>query len=170
MSPKQIAASTFSRDTLDLFRLLDNLQVKYLIIGGYAVNYYGHLRLTGDVDIYFSNTEENVSRLYNALSDFWGGNIPNLTQSDDLKESDLILQYGIPPNRIDLMNTVDGIDFNEAWNTREDVSVQLQGRSLLLHYISLDLLIKNKEKIQRPKDFEDLEYLKAAKAKRQMTK
>jgi hypothetical protein len=168
MSPKQINASTFSQDTLDLFRLLNKFQVKYLIVGGYAVNYYGHIRLTGDVDIYFSNSEENVLKLYNALSDFWGGNIPNLINSDDLKNAELILQYGVPPNRIDLINTVDGINFNEAWNTRENVTVQLADETILLHYISLELLIKNKEKVQRPKDFDDLEYLIAAKEKRKI--
>jgi hypothetical protein len=139
--------------------------VKFLIVGGYAVNYYGHLRLTGDIDIYFSNSDQNVLRLYNALYEFWDGFIPNLENAKDLKDPDLIMQYGVPPNRIDLINTVDGINFDEAWKSKENVTVQWGDRSIYLYYISLDLLIKNKEEIKRPKDIDDLEFLKAAKEK-----
>ena len=165
MSRKEIEASNFSPDMLDLFNLLDKYQVEYVIIGGMAVIFYGHVRLTGDVDIYFSNSEENIHKLYNALFDFWDGNIPSLTKPEELKRPDLILQYGVPPNRIDLINTVDGITFSEAWQTREEVSVNLPEGSLLTHFISLELLIRNKEKVQRRKDLDDLEFLKAAKKK-----
>ena len=121
MPPREIDASLFSRDTLDLFRLLETNQVEYIIIGGMAVIFYGHARLTGDVDIFFSNSEENVQKLYKVLFDFWNGNIPDLIQPDELKQPGLVLQYGVPPNRIDLLNTVDGISFSEAWQTREKV-------------------------------------------------
>jgi hypothetical protein len=167
MSSKELKASSFSQDTLELLQLLYKFQVEYLIVGGYAVNYYGHLRLTGDIDIYFSNSDLNVLKLYDVLSEFWGGNIPNLENPEDLKDSNMVLQYGVPPNRVDLINTVDGIEFDEAWKTKEEVSVHLKDKVIYLHYISLDLLIRNKEKVKRPKDIDDLEFLKAAEAKRQ---
>jgi len=167
MSPRELKASSFSKDTLELFHLINKYQVEYLIVGGYAVNYYGHLRLTGDIDIYFSNAGQNIMKLYDALSEFWGGDIPYLSEAEDLKDPDLVLQYGMPPNRIDLINHIDGIEFADAWNTKEDAIVPYEGESLTIYYISLDLLIKNKEKVKRPRDIEDLEFLKAAKAKNQ---
>jgi hypothetical protein len=167
MSPRELKASSFSKDILELFYLFNKFQVQFLIVGGYAVNYYGHLRLTGDIDIYFSNSDQNIIKLYDALSEFWAGNIPHLRQAEDLKDPNLVVQYGMPPNRIDLINTIDGIDFADAWNTKEDAFVPFKGNSIMLYYISLDLLIKNKENVKRPRDIEDLEFLKAAKEKRQ---
>jgi hypothetical protein len=167
MSLRELKTSSFSKDTLELFQLLNKFQVKFLIVGGYAVNYYGHLRLTGDIDIYFSNSDQNVLRLYDALSEFWGGDIPYLSKAEELKDPDLVVQYGMPPNRVDLINNIDGIDFADAWNTKEGAVVPFEGKSITLYYIGLDLLIKNKEKVKRAKDIDDLEFLKAAKAKRE---
>jgi hypothetical protein len=167
MSPRELKATSFSKDTLELFHLINKYQVECLIVGGYAVNFYGHLRLTGDIDIYFSHSDQNSLKLYNVLSEFWGGDIPYLSEAEDLKDPDLVLQYGMPPNRIDLINHIDGVDFADAWHTKEDAIVPFAGESLRIYYLSLDLLIKNKEKLKRPRDIEDLEFLKAAKAKRE---
>ena len=165
MPPKEIDASLFSRDTIDLFRLLETNQVEYMIIGGMAVIFHGHARLTGDVDLFFSNSEENVQKLYKVLFDFWNGNIPDLIQPAELKQKGLVLQYGVPPNRIDLMNTIDDISFSEAWQTREKVLMNLKGESISLNFISLELLIRNKKKVNRPRDLDDLEFLTAVREK-----
>ena len=165
MPPKEIDASLFSRDTIDLLRLLETNQVEYMIIGGMAVIFHGHARLTGDVDLFFSNSEENVQKLYKVLFDFWNGNIPDLIQPDELKQPGLVLQYGVPPNRIDLLNTVDGISFSEAWQTKEKVLMNMKGESIGLNFISLELLIRNKKKVNRPRDLDDLEFLTAARDK-----
>jgi len=166
MSHHEIKSSNFSQDMLELFILLEKYQVEYIIIGGMAVIFYGHVRLTGDVDLFFSNSEKNIQKLYNALFDFWDGNFPFQLESEELKKPDLILQFGVPPNRIDFINSVDGITFSEAWQTKETVTVSLPERSLLIHFISLELLIRNKEKTKRGKDLDDLEFLKAAQARR----
>ncbi len=60
--------------------MLDNYQVRYIIVGAEAVIYYGYARLTGDVDFFFEKTAQNVQRLYDCLNEFWGGNIPGLKQ------------------------------------------------------------------------------------------
>jgi len=165
MSHREIKASNFSPDTLELLNLLNLYQVEYVIIGGMAVIFYGHVRLTGDVDLFFSNSEENIQKLYNVLFEFWDGNLPYQLKSEELKKPNLILQFGVPPNRIDLINTIDGITFPEAWQTKETVAASFEEGSFLIHFISLELLIRNKEKVRRGKDIDDLEFLKAAQKK-----
>ena len=114
------------------------------------------------MDIYYLDSDENIKKLYNALFDFWGGNIPELEQADELKQPGLFLQYGIPPNRIDLLNTLDDIDFKDAWQSREIAELEINKTYIEINYIGLELLIKNKEIANRPKDLDDLKFLKPA--------
>lgn len=75
-----------------------------MIVGGEAVIYYGNPRLTGDVDFFYDSSTENTEKLYLALTEFWAGDIPGLNSVDKLQEVCVIVQFGVPPNRIDLIN------------------------------------------------------------------
>jgi len=149
----------FSDDILDFLILLDKYRVKYLIIGGQASIFYGHARLTGDVDIFYENSIDNIKGLYKVLHEFWGGNIPVIQNQDELKQPGMVFQFGVPPNRIDLINNIGNVDFREAWDTKETVLIKLINSEIQIYYISLDLLIKNKKYVQRAKDLDDLKFL-----------
>ena len=156
-------ASYFSKDVQDFLRLLAAHEVKYLIVGGEAVIYYGFARLTGDVDFFYESTRKNTVKLYRSLEEFWEGNIPGIRAPEELIEPGLILQFGVPPNRIDLINRISGVSFQEAWKGKKDITMEIGGKKFPIYLIGLKALIKNKEAIGRPKDLEDLTYLKRQK-------
>ncbi|MBC8180927.1 nucleotidyltransferase [candidate division KSB1 bacterium] len=151
--------SYFSEDFLDFLILLDKYSVKYLIIGGQASIFYGHARLTGDIDIFYENNNINIKKLYQALHEFWDGSIPVIQVPDELKSTGMIFQFGVPPNRIDLINNIGNVDFDNAWDTRNTVLIELNNKNIKIFYISLDLLISNKKYVQRSKDLDDLKFL-----------
>jgi len=142
--------------------LLAKNQVKYVIVGGEAVIYYGHARLTGDIDLFYESSPTNVDRLYQTLLEFWKEDIPQLDSSEELLEPGIILQFGVPPNRLDLLNTIDGVSFQEAWPNKTTVHIQVKDNKIPVYFIGLDDLIRNKETIGRYKDLEDLKYLRKA--------
>jgi hypothetical protein len=162
MSPELIDSSSFSPDIREFIRLLDRHEVRYLIVGGEAVIFYGHARLTGDVDFYYDRQEGNVRRLYAALHEFWEGSIPGVSGPAELTEGGLIVQFGVPPNRIDLLNRIDGVAFEEAWESRAVALLKIRGRTVPVNYVGLDELIRNKEAAARPKDLDDVPFLKKA--------
>ena len=152
-------ASHFSRDTQEFLLLLARHRVNYVIVGGEAVIYHGHARLTGDVDFYYESSRENTLKLYEALSEFWSGDVPGVSSWEELTESGIILQFGVPPNRIDLLNSIDGVVFEEAWENRVEVTTEISAKTVPVYFLGLNELIKNKEAMKRPKDLEDLKYL-----------
>lgn len=163
MSPPEIDSKLFSADTRELVVLLHKHRVRYLIVGGEAVIYYGHVRTTGDIDFFYDRSPDNVQHLYAALDEFWGGHIPNLTNWQELTREGMILQFGVVPNRIDLINDIDGITFAEAWPNRLTLSMPVAGQTVDVLLIGLNDLIKNKAATNRPKDGEDLKFLRRAK-------
>jgi predicted nucleotidyltransferase len=158
-------ASHFSKDIQEFLTLLTKHNVKYVIVGGEAVIYYGYPRLTGDVDFFYEPSRKNASNLYRALDEFWGRDIPGINAFEELMESGTILQFGVPPNRVDLINSIDGVTFGDVWVGRTTARVEISGRTIPVHFIGLEQLIMNKEEIRRPKDLEDLKYLKKARKK-----
>ena len=160
MSSTYLEASGFSRDTVDFLECLFRSDVSYVIVGGLAVIYYGHARLTGDIDIFYRNNPENVSNLYQTLLDFWYGDIPVIKSKSELAQPGMVFQFGVPPNRIDMMNQIESVTFEEAEKTKETIELRAQDRIFNIHYIGIDALIKNKESVGRPRDLEDLKFLK----------
>lgn len=149
----------FSADCIEFISILNTYRVKWVIVGGEAVIYYGHVRLTGDVDFFYSSEENNVKKLWQGINQFWNGNVPGNLSSKDLAECGNIIQFGVPPNRIDLMNKIDGVNFDEVWENKVEEYIQTEIKKIQINYIGLDQLIKNKSKSNRPKDQEDLKYL-----------
>lgn len=156
-------AINFSKDVQELLTLFSKYDVHYLIVGGEAVIYYGNPRLTGDVDFFYRNDFKNVEKLFGSLLEFWDGTIPGLENKEELMENGVIVQFGVPPNRIDLINNIEAVNFDDAWKNKLTVTVAIYKESIQIFYIGLDDLIKNKQSIGRNKDKEDLKFLKAIK-------
>ena len=161
MPRDRIDAAHFSPDTQDFIRLLHRYHVRYVIVGGEAVIYYGYARLTGDVDFFYDKQADNAKRLFEVLLDFWGGDIPGIVEAEELMASGLIVQFGSPPNRIDLLNQIAGVTFDEVWPARLTLSVVSETGTTPVNYIGLEQLIANKRAAGRPKDIEDLSYLRS---------
>jgi len=149
----------FSEDIQEFIELLYIHKVKYVIVGGEAVIYYGYPRLTGDVDFFYENSKKNVKQLYNVLDNFWEGSIPGIESENDLLETGVIIQFGVPPNRIDLINTIDNVSFKEAWENRTIDHIEIKNCKVDVYLIGPKQLIKNKQAVKRNKDIDDLKYL-----------
>lgn len=104
-----IRADYFSSDILELLDLLYRKKVEYLIVGGEAVIYYGYPRLTGDIDLFYRNSDKNTKKLFNVLLDFWDGDIPGIKEKAGLAQPGYVIQFGVPPNRIDFLNEIEGV-------------------------------------------------------------
>ncbi len=152
-------SSHFSPDTLEFMYLLHAYRVRYVIVGGEAVIYYGHARLTGDVDFYYEREETNAGSMYKAIYKFWEGKIPGGITVKELMQPGIIIQFGQPPNRIDIINTIDGVTFGEAWDGRRIEKLSINRKLFPIYIIGLEQLRKNKISSGRYKDMEDLNYL-----------
>src|SRR5882757_7698691 len=120
---ERIGPEHFSPDIREFIRLLGTHRVRYVIVGGEAVIFHGHVRFTGDVDFFYADDAANATALFDALKGFWAGSIPGIKTPGELSEAGVIIQFGRPPNRIDLMNHIDGVDFSEAWETRLELLI-----------------------------------------------
>lgn len=158
-----ISSDHFSKDVLDFLMLLYKHDVKYIIIGGEAVIYYGHARLTGDIDFFYERGPHNIKRLFNALLEFWDNDIPGLKTKNELVEKDIVIQFGVPPNRIDLLNDIGFIKFEDAWAQKMIERTNIQDKYFDIYFISLEHLIENKKSVARPKDQDDLKFLESIK-------
>lgn len=155
----------FSPDVSEFLFLLFKNKVRYLIVGGEAVIYYGHARLTGDIDLFYARENKNIQKLYAALNEFWNSNIPGINSKDELIKEGMVFQFGVPPNRIDLINKIEKVNFDTAWKNRKDVSLIHKKKTFKLHYIGLSELIENKKAVNRFRDKDDLEFLESIKSK-----
>jgi len=142
-----------NEDFSTFVRLCEEKNVEYMMIGGYAVAIHGYPRYTGNIDVWYRQTETNCIRLVKVVDEFgFGSN--NLSVSD-LMELDVIIHMGHPPRRIDLVSTIDAVEFNEAYPRTmiykiADINVKI---------ISKDDLIKNKTASGRHRDLDDVENL-----------
>jgi len=156
----ELKAAHFSPDVVEFVRALARHGVRYLVVGGEAVIYYGHARLTGDVDFFYDESEANATRLFAALTDFWCGAVPEVEASSELQAPGLVLQFGAPPNRIDLMNRISGVSFASAWENRCLIELIAEdGEAIPFFLIGKKQLLANKKASGRPKDLDDVTYL-----------
>lgn len=154
------AKEYFSPDIFDFLNVLNKHKVKFVIVGGEAVIYYGYARLTGDIDLFYDNSNENIENLWSALIEFWDNNIPIIKSKDEFKKRGTIIQFGLPPNRINLINSIEGVEFSEVWENCKIEQLDLENKQYIdIYIIGLKQLIKNKRASGRYKDLEDLEYL-----------
>ena len=128
-------------------------EVRFLIVGGYALAAHGLPRFTGDLDAWVWVDATNSERIVTALKDFGFGDV-GITVSDFARENSVV-QLGFPPHRIDILTSIDGVKFNDAWDRRVIVSVA----HLEIPFISREDLIVNKRTVGRPQDIADVERL-----------
>ena len=126
---------------------------RYLVVGGYAVAFHGYPRYTKDLDIWIEMTQENAARIVKALDQF-GFSSLHLEDKDFLVE-DQIIQIGYPPRRIDIITTLEAVEFKNCYENRLTVDVE----GVLVHFIDLDHLRINKKATGRLQDLADLEKL-----------
>jgi hypothetical protein len=142
-------------DFIDLLLELRHSQAEFVIVGGYAVAVHGHPRATKDLDIFVRPTSENATRVFQALARFGAPLATFAVTEQDFVQPGGILQLGLPPARIDIINTVDGINFDEA--IQAQVFIHLQGHEIPV--IGLEALLKNKTASARPQDLADVAAL-----------
>ena len=140
-------------DFKEFLKLLNDHQVNYLLIGGYAVGIYGYPRATGDLDIWVSNDAENAKKLAAVVREF-GFDSPEV-KPELFYNSDRIFRMGMPPIRIELFASITGLDFDECFPLRVIKKVS----NLEVVVIDLQNLIKNKKMVGRHKDLDDIEKL-----------
>ena len=138
------------RELLDLFRDLD---VQYAIVGGFAVNYYGYVRTTQDIDILVNPTAENPGRVMAALGEFGfrGAGIPR----ELLEREGASIHLGVEPNRIDILTSLKGVSNHDIFAGVRDV--EIDGAHVRL--ISLEHLLEVKRSSDRPRDLADADEL-----------
>jgi len=137
-------------------KIFEKHKVRYLVVGGYAVMKYSEPRFTKDLDIFITTDQDNANNVYTALKEF-GAPLKNLT-SEDFTHKGYFYQMGRPPLRVDIMMSIPGIDFDEAWENREVVEFD----DLKIYFISRSDLIRAKEASARPQDKIDIDQLKKA--------
>jgi phage replication-related protein YjqB (UPF0714/DUF867 family) len=125
--------------------------VKYLVIGGYAVNYHGYPRATGDIDIWMGGGSENAARMAQAVREF---GFPEATPAL-FAEPSKVIRMGLPPIRIEVLTSITGVEFEACYANR--VIAECEGARVNL--IGLDDLKRNKKATGRLKDLADLEQL-----------
>lgn len=132
---------------------LNDASAEYLVVGAYALAIYGPARSTGDFDIWIRSTPENADRVWKALDKF-GAPRRNLSRKD-LQTANTVFQIGVVPNRIDILTSIDGVEFEEAWQQRK----QSQIDGLSVSVLGREQLLRNKRATGRPKDLADVAWL-----------
>jgi hypothetical protein len=148
-----MGTSLLPPDFKDFLKLLNSKQIKYLLIGGYAVGYYGYPRATADIDIWIAINPDNAEKVVQAIQEF-GFGVEGLSPQLFLTENK-VARMGVPPFRIEILTTISGVNFEECYaecviDFLDDVEVNL---------ISLKHLKVNKKASGRLQDLNDLKHL-----------
>lgn len=143
-------------DFKELLRIFNDHQVKYLVVGGYAVIKYAEPRYTKDIDLWVSADRDNAAAVYKALSAF-GAPLVGLTENDFAHEG-YFYQLGVAPVRVDVLMSIPGLKFEQAWEKR--VMVDFDG--IMIPFISKQDLITSKVASGRPQDLIDAQLLREA--------
>ncbi|MBC8090116.1 MAG: hypothetical protein H7Z40_22900 [Phycisphaerae bacterium] len=143
-------------DWYDMLVALLQANARFLIVGAHALAVHGVPRGTQDLDIWIDSSAENTERIFNALETFGAPAAALGIKNDDLQRPDCVIQFGLPPNRIDLLTSISGIaSFDSAWETR----VVHRVREHAFPFIGRQSLLDNKRASGRRKDLADVEAL-----------
>src|SRR5580765_3852574 len=142
-----------NQNFIDMLSAFLDEKVEFLIVGGIAMAFHGYVRGTGDIDFWIRISDDNAERVWRALRRFGAPTF-------DLEKKDLLIkgtvfQIGVIPNRIDIINSIEGVEFEEAWPTRNIAVFE----DLRIPTISKPLLLKNKRATGRPKDQIDVLWI-----------
>lgn len=138
-------------DFLDLLRVLVDSGVEFVIVGAYALSFHGAPRASGDIDVFVRPSPDNAARLWRALLLFGAPVSATGVVQADFEKPDLVYQIGLPPRRVDVLTSISGVSFEEAWSSR--VPATVEGRTV--YFIGRDMFVRNKLAAGRPKDLAD---------------
>lgn len=141
------------KDIIEFISLCNKHNIKYLVIGGYAVSIHGYPRSTKDIDVCIEMSDTNASNMVQVINDF-GFRSLKLKKEDFLKK-DFITQLGFPPLRIDILNDLSGVSFEEAWHNKKIVTIE----NVPVNFIGYNDLITVKKNAGRPQDLADVDKL-----------
>ena len=142
-----------SPDFKEFITLLNTHNVRYLVVGGYAVAFHGHPRYTKDIDIWLERTSENAARLLAALDAFGFGSLG--LKGEDFLQPGYTIQLGYPPNRIDLLTSLSELDFSTCY----DAKIEDEIEGMLMYFIDIEHLKVSKRASGRPQDLADIDNL-----------
>ena len=154
-------ADYFNDDFRDFIKALNNQQVQYILVGGMAVILHGYVRTTGDMDIWVKRTEGNYHKIVKAFVEF---RMPvfDMTKERFLSDEYDVWVFGREPVKIELMTTVKGLDFDEAWDTSQEYIEE----NIPIRYLHINSLIAAKKASGRYKDLDDIQKLQKSEKKK----
>ena len=142
-------------DFRDLLAAFVDSDVRFLVVGAHALAAHGVPRVTGDLDVWVEPMPENAQRVWRALAAFGAPLADFAVRESDFATPDMVVQFGLPPYRIDVMTSISGVTFAEAWTDRLD-GVMLQ---VSVSFLGRDTFIRNKRASGRKRDLSDIEAL-----------
>jgi len=142
-----------NQDFKEFIELLNKNNVKYLVVGGYALAFHGYPRYTKDIDIWLWINNENAKSIIKSLEEFGFESLE--LNTDDFLTSGFVIQLGFPPKRIDLLTSVTGLNFEECYLSK----IQIDISDIKINFIDLESLKINKRAVGRHQDLADLENL-----------
>ena len=145
-----------TRDFVEMLSVLAGANVEFMVVGAHALAAHGQPRATGDLDVWVRPSAENAERVLHALKRF-GAPLLDLTL-DDLARAGTVFQIGVPPSRIDILNDISGLTFDEAWPRRATLKIE----GVPVAVIGREDFILNKRAAGRPKDLADIALLDEA--------
>lgn len=148
-----MATSLLPSDFKEFLKLLNSYHVEYLLIGGYAVGYYGYARATTDMDIWIAVHPDNAEKMVAVLREF-GFGVAALSPQLFLTQNKII-RMGLPPFRIEILTNISGVDFSECYQHRTTAMID----GVEISVIGLQQLKANKRASGRHKDLDDLDNL-----------
>lgn len=148
---------TLPEDLRQLLLALNAHHVEYLIVGGWAAGFYSEPRSTKDIDILIRSNLSNSEAVFKALAEF-GAPLAGLSPADFRDHPTSVFQIGHAPVRADILQSIDAVEFDEAWLSRVDVALD----GIAVHLISAEHLIRNKLKSGRLRDLADVEAIREA--------
>jgi hypothetical protein len=151
-----------NRDFRDMLTALQAEEAVFLVVGAHAMAVHGVPRATGDFDIWIRPDPENAQRVFRALEEFGAPLEATDLQVEDLTRPGTVYQIGLPPRRIDLLTEIDGVNFEEAWQSKTVSQVS----ALEVPFLGWDALLRNKKASGRPKDLADVRLLEQKSRKR----
>ena len=140
-------------DFKELLELFNAQGVEYLIVGGYALAFHGAPRFTGDLDLLVRPDPDNATRILSALKEFGFGSLD--LSVGDFTAAGSVVQLGVPPVRVDLVTSMDGVSWRDAWSGKEEGTYG----GTPVCFIGRREFIANKRAVARPRDVGDLEAL-----------
>ena len=148
---------TLPEDLKQLLRAFNAEAVEYLVVGGYAVGAYAEPRATKDLDLFIRSEVKNSEAVFRALAAF-GAPLAGLTPADFRDDPNSVFQIGRPPARVDILQHIDGVTFDEAWPQRAETLLD----EIATHVISANHLVQNKLHSGRLRDLADVEAIREA--------